>query len=207
MHVTKEPTDGPAGSLVRWGLKHIMTFEPEVMALLFAADRVDHLAREVEPRLADGDHVISDRYYLSEYAYQSVESDKGTDVKWLRQLNSKCRQPDVTVFLDVPVEASLSRMHSDQWRALDRLQLYEDEEMLSRVRKNYLAIIEQLREEGENIEVVSGTGSVEKVHAAVVEAVRSYLESNEPNSTSSRPASSVTPEIEARLGLPSSSGG
>ena len=46
------------------------------MALLFAADRIDHLQREIEPHLASGTTVISDRYLLSSLAYQAEEAER-----------------------------------------------------------------------------------------------------------------------------------
>src|SRR5438552_7626627 len=77
-HRTREPSDGPIGRLIREILGQppgAMTGGP--MALLFAADRLDHLAREIEPALARGEQVLCDRYYHSSFAYQAVESERG----------------------------------------------------------------------------------------------------------------------------------
>jgi dTMP kinase len=76
VHVTHEPSSGPVGTQIRLVLRQRLTFpathQAEVMALLFAADRLDHVASEVEPLLRDGYVVISDRYDLSSLAYQSI---------------------------------------------------------------------------------------------------------------------------------------
>src|SRR5690606_7064266 len=79
---TREPSDGPIGSLVR----QILTGRIVVpggrspgwaaMALLFAADRMDHVEAEIEPFLAEGGVLVSDRYDASSLAYQSVSSGK-----------------------------------------------------------------------------------------------------------------------------------
>src|SRR5450755_2888527 len=77
---TKEPSDGPVGTLIR----HVLTgrivgakgLAPgwATMALLFAADRMDHVETEIEPFLAEGGVIVSDRYDASSLAYQSVMS-------------------------------------------------------------------------------------------------------------------------------------
>jgi dTMP kinase len=78
--------------------------------LLFAADRADHLARTVEPALARGQTVVSDRYDLSSMAYQSATSGQGEDVlEWIRQLNSRALRPDLTLVIDVSAETALRR--------------------------------------------------------------------------------------------------
>ena len=173
--VTREPSDSLTGGLLRGALKHRITFSPEVMALLFAADRVDHLDNEILPSLERGVTVVCDRYYLSEFAYQSVDLDLG----WLRDVNSKCRRPDLTIFLDVPVELCLQRWRADVWRSVwrssDRFQLYETEDGLRQVRERYLEIIGQLSAEGEQIEVVDGSRSIRQVHAKVVSVAERLL--------------------------------
>src|SRR5438105_216358 len=71
VHVTREPSDGPLGLEIRKILRGSHApFDPSALALLFAADRMDHVARVVEPALARGVNVVSDRYQLSSYVYQ-----------------------------------------------------------------------------------------------------------------------------------------
>ena len=60
---TKEPTDkGPTGTTIREVLQHKYTVSPEALQLLFCADRAEHLVREIDPALKNGEIVISDRY-------------------------------------------------------------------------------------------------------------------------------------------------
>src|SRR5690606_25682164 len=76
--VTREPTSGPIGLLIRQALQQQLPSENgqsvqldfRAMALLFAADRVDHNQRLILPALAAGKIVISDRYTLSSLLYQ-----------------------------------------------------------------------------------------------------------------------------------------
>ncbi|MGH7270293.1 MAG: dTMP kinase, partial [Polyangiaceae bacterium] len=81
------------------------------MALLFAADRMDHVESEIEPFLLEGGTVISDRYDASSLAYQSVSSGTvGAEaVEWIRSLNRHVRRPDLTVVLDVSPEVAAAR--------------------------------------------------------------------------------------------------
>jgi dTMP kinase len=119
VHVTREPSAGPVGALLRQVLTHRVVLpksrQAQTMALLFAADRRDHLAHEVEPRLAEGYVVLSDRYDLSSLTYQSLsEEDKGYEVAsptvaWIRALNQGARRPDVTVVIDVSPEVAAER--------------------------------------------------------------------------------------------------
>jgi dTMP kinase len=147
-HLTKEPTDGPAGANVRLKLRGRLTMDEATLALFFAADRLDHLATDILPRLAAGIPVISDRYCLSSFAYQSLS----LELDWLRAINSRCRPPDLTIFLDVPVNICMARLRSQRWR----LELYETQDKLEQVRRNYLRLVSVLQREGERVVVIPG---------------------------------------------------
>jgi dTMP kinase len=166
---TKEPTSGPIGSVIRQGLSHRLVYPPnqslgdDVMALLYAADRLDHLRADIVPRLEAGTHVVCDRYRLSSYAYQGASLGQ----EWVRALNSRSIAPDVTFFIDVPPEVSQSRIE----KRGNYVELYETDERLRPVYANYLRLIEQARSEGENIITVDGKLSVEEVAAAILQHV------------------------------------
>ncbi len=70
---TREPSDLPAGELIRRALTGKVAFGPDAMRLLFAADRADHLAQVVVPALTRGTHVVCDRYDLSNLVYGASE--------------------------------------------------------------------------------------------------------------------------------------
>jgi dTMP kinase len=115
---TCEPSRGPVGKLIRTVLeKSLMRDSATVaeldwttLALLFAADRMDHIAAEVHPQLDRGTWVVSDRYDLSSYIYQSLTApDADSALRWVRQLNSQARRPDLLLVLDVDPEQALLR--------------------------------------------------------------------------------------------------
>ena len=119
---TCEPSSGPIGSMIRQVLQRRLfvadatgprAFAWSTMALLFAADRMDHLDSTVVPALREGAVVLSDRYDLSSLAYQSVTSPTGEKVvPWIRELNAAALRPDLTVVIDVPVEVAEERRRS-----------------------------------------------------------------------------------------------
>jgi dTMP kinase len=111
VHATREPSQGPIGRLLREILLggHKSPAGAPVdglaMALLFAADRRDHLSREISPALAAGADVVSDRYLLSSLAYQAQEAERD----WVAGLARELRAPDLTLLLDLPVEVASAR--------------------------------------------------------------------------------------------------
>ena len=131
--------------------------------LLFAADRMDHLQREVEPQLAAGAMVVSDRWYHSSLAYQGT----GADRDWIAALNARARRPDVTVFLQVRPEIAAARRV-----AAGRVQeLFEDIQMQEEVAEGYRATIAELQVLGEHIVTIDGELPQDAVFAAIVHAI------------------------------------
>lgn len=163
---TKEPTAGPIGAVIRQALSHRLVYPPsqpignDVMALLFAADRLDHIRADILPRIEAGTHVVCDRYRLSSYAYQGLTAGQ----EWVRALNSRSIAPDLTIFIDVPPDVSQERI------ALrgGHIELYETDERLRPIYGNYLALVEQARQAGERIVAVDGTPSPDVVAEAVL---------------------------------------
>ena len=168
-HLTKEPTDGPAGGQIRLALSERLELDPQALALFFATDRKDHVETVIKPLLEDGYIVIADRYYLSSYAFQLDAVDG--DLEWLRQINSKAITPDLTVLLDV--DAATSRKRREQDRLTE--ELFENEETLQTVRENYVEIADRLGAEGEPIEIVDGAGDQTAVFDRVWERVSHLL--------------------------------
>ena len=107
---TCEPSSGPVGNLIRQALERRLRLNGDkaleldwaTLALLFAADRTDHVSRCIEPALQSGAHVICDRYDLSSCIYQSLTSpDPELALRWVQDLNRQVRRPDLTVVLDI----------------------------------------------------------------------------------------------------------
>jgi dTMP kinase len=127
---TFEPSKDDIGKMVRGSLTGARSaFTEPATALLFAADRLQHINDVILPAIKNGQWVISDRYVLSSLAYQSIHCDP----QWVAQLNSLAQKPDYTFFLDISVQTSLSRMQQAE-RTLDR---YENETLLDQVHKAY----------------------------------------------------------------------
>jgi dTMP kinase len=94
VHVTKEPSSTALGAAIR-SLEP--TLPAQALALACAADRLDHLAREVEPALAAGATVLSDRYVPSSLVLQRLD---GLELEEIWALNKSARTPTLTVYLD-----------------------------------------------------------------------------------------------------------
>ncbi len=164
VHLTREPSDGPVGRLLREILagRHAPT-DSTTHSLLFAADRADHMAREVEPAIADGQVVISDRWYHSSLAYQGTDQERA----WIRELNRRARRPDLTIFLEVTPEVAAARRAADQRSE----ELFDHIAMQRRVAAGYLATIEMLRPD-ERIEIIDGAAPADQVAEAIAALAR-----------------------------------
>jgi dTMP kinase len=165
VHATREPSDGPVGRLIREILLggHRGPDGAEVdgraMALLFAADRRDHLRREIEPALAAGIDVVTDRYLLSSLAYQAEEAERD----WVAGLARAVRPPDLTLLLDVPVSVAAARRRA-AGRSTER---YDEDGFQARVAANY----RRLAGGDPGVVVLDGGGTVDAVADAIVREV------------------------------------
>ena len=169
VHETREPSDGPIGVLIRQALtQRTVTrdgnrLDPAAIALLFAADRVDHLRDEVEPALRDGAVVLTDRYVHSSVAYQGSECD----VDWVLEINARATTADLVVFVDVPVDECLRRIDARGER-----ELFEKRSFLEQVAARYETAFTR---RDAPIVRVDGTRAIQDVHAEVLEAVEDRL--------------------------------
>jgi len=169
-HLTAEPSGGPVGALLRQVLRRRVNggsgedFDPVALALLFAADRLDHLSAEVLPRLASGVDVVSDRYALSSLAYQSLTTG---DAAWVARINERARSPDLTIFLRVGPRLALGRRRG----AGTTPELYEVDAFQRRVARSYERAVVALRASGQRIEVLDGEQPVQAVAEAVGDLV------------------------------------
>ncbi|WP_456474494.1 dTMP kinase [Candidatus Pyrohabitans sp.] len=166
--LTREPTDGAIGKLLRESLR-TRCFDSRTEALLFAADRSEHL-REIMRKLHEGKVVITERYFYSSLAYQSAS---GLEMSWLREINSFAPEADLVLYLDVEPEVALERISSlNSLRAsLREREHFERREFLSRVRQIYLT----LAEDSENFVIIDASGSIDEVQNAIRRRVGRYL--------------------------------
>ncbi len=159
---TFEPGDTPLGAdLRRWLLDASAPMSPVTESLLMLADRSHHAATVIEPELAAGRPVVSDRYWASSIAYQGYGG--GVDLALLHAATElaigDCR-PDVTVLLDVPVEVA------DERRLRDHRDRFESADVAfhERVRAGYL---ELAAADPAHWRVVNGADDLATVSSAV----------------------------------------
>jgi dTMP kinase len=168
---TREPTDGPVGSMVRLALTGRLQVDPTTLALMFAADRSDHVHGVVRPRLDRGIHVVSERHVLSSLAYQGGQLG---DPDWVRAINRESMRavtPDLTVFLDLAPEAALGRIDANR----PGRELFESQDRLAATRAAFHRAIDVLRAEGARIEIVEAAASIDQVEARIAELVAPLL--------------------------------
>ncbi|MEZ4298744.1 MAG: dTMP kinase [Polyangiaceae bacterium] len=179
VHVTREPSGGPVGSLLRLILARRVSLpsgaHASTMALLFAADRLDHVECEILPLLRDGYVVLSDRYDLSSILYQAVtagvEPTAGADVvDWIRTLNRHARRPDVTVVVDVPPEVAEARRRARG----GAVEIFEEADLQARLSRAYLRAEEVVP--GDRVIHIDGTLPIDDVQKAIAEALAPFVE-------------------------------
>jgi dTMP kinase len=169
VHLTREPSTGPVGRLLReilLGQHRLPGGAPAdgpATALLFAADRRDHLVREIQPALAAGLDVVSDRYLLSSLAYQAEEADRG----WVAGLAKDLPVPDLTILIDVPAPVAAQRRRA-AGRAEER---YDEDAVQTRVAARYRELIAATP----NAVTVDGRADVDSVAAEITAAVDHLL--------------------------------
>ncbi|TDD99058.1 dTMP kinase [Jiangella asiatica] len=134
--VTREPGDSRIGPQVRAIVLDGGELDPRAEALLFAADRADHVAHLIRPALDRGAIVLVDRYIDSSIAYQGEGRGLGRDqIAALSQFATQGLLPDLTVVLDLDEEARRERM--ERQGSADRIER-EPGHVHERVRRAFL---------------------------------------------------------------------
>ena len=161
--LTKEPTDGLVGGLIRACLRGEWKADPMTLQLLFAADRSHHVNTVILPALKSGRAVVTDRYLFSSLAYGSLD----LDYEWLKLVNSRFPLPHVTFVLDIEPEVAIRRIREDRFA----IELFEELEKLERVRAAYSRIAKEF----ENVHVVKTDDEVDEVQKKIEEVLGKQL--------------------------------
>ena len=153
----KEPSRGQIGLLLRKYLKQVAP--PIVDALLFTADRAEHLEREIYPALKQGKIVVCERYVYSTIVYQVAQ---GLDWGWLKELNSFAPKPDLTILISLRPDIAVKRTSTKE--------KFETLSFLKKVKVNYEKIAKE-----ENFVVINGGRGKSAVQEDIRNSVRKLI--------------------------------
>lgn len=171
-YTTMEPTGSPIGSVIRQIMTGRIKADNKVIAALFVADRLDHLLNEVDgiaAKINEGVTVLTDRYYFSSYAYQSVDMP----MEWVIKANEQSSgilRPTATIFIDVDPDVAVERIAQNRFHQ----ELFEKKSRLVKTREKYLEAFELLRDE-EKVITVDGNRPIEEIAKSIWEAVEPFF--------------------------------
>jgi dTMP kinase len=172
-------THEPGGTRISERIREIVlnrenrVIVPTTELLLFAASRAQLVSERIVPALNNGHIVISDRFVDSTVAYQGYARGFEHEViSYLNRVATNGLSPDLTIVLDLPVEAGLQRKIRQDREAMNRLDL-EDIEFHQRVREGFLEIA---RKEPKRVKVVNAQMAPERVYQAVKAEVDRRME-------------------------------
>ncbi|MDH5443228.1 MAG: dTMP kinase [Hadesarchaea archaeon] len=161
--ITDEPTNGATGRIIKRVLIGKLKLPIAAEALLFAADRAQHISEVIKPALKTGKVVLNERYVSSSLAYQSA---RGLSINWISSINKHALMPDLGILIDVPVDIAFARIKSS--RRLDEFE--RNLRLQERVRRNYLRIARR-----ERLKIVDNTRSCDEVQAEIRKLVSAVL--------------------------------
>jgi len=144
-------------------------------ALLYAAARRQHIVEKVLPALEEGKFVLCDRFIDSSLAYQGFARGLGIDeIFSVNQFAVNDCMPDFTLYFDIDPVIGLSRIHADQNREINRLDL-EHLDFHQRVREGYLKLVDRFPE---RIYLINAGSSMDQVFEQVKRIVDERILTN-----------------------------
>ncbi|MEK9940319.1 MAG: dTMP kinase, partial [Methylotenera sp.] len=162
---TREPGGTPLGERLRAMLLHDSMHAETETLLMFAARR-EHIAQVIQPALARGAYVLSDRFTDATYAYQcgakGVSADK---INQLEQWVHQDLQPDLTLLFDVPVEVSVARLAGA--RSPDKFER-ESADFFKKIRDAYLT---RAAQNPQRFVVIDASKTLDEVSKTVKEVI------------------------------------
>lgn len=164
---TREPGGTTLGESLRDLLLH-QSMHAETEALLMFAARREHIAQVIEPALANGSYVVSDRFSDASFAYQS--GGRGVPPEKIEQLEAWVHadlQPDLTILFDVPVEVSVTRLAGA--RSPDKFE-QQDAAFFTRIRNAYL---QRAEASPGRFRVINGNQPIEQVEQVLMQIIAS----------------------------------
>jgi dTMP kinase len=166
--LTAEPSHGKIGTFIRESCLYENTRLPtEAEALMFAADRIEHMYCEVKPALEEGKLVICDRYIYSSLAYQG---NSGLSLDWIKTINARALQPDICIFIDVPPEKVIERLQ----RKKSVMETLETQQKVREVYMKYVEKGELVRVDGDK-DKEQVADDLFKTVSGLIEAAQKYV--------------------------------
>jgi len=154
---TCEPTAGKIGRIIREILTGTMEADPFTLAYLFAADRNHHLTDRADGilfHLDRGETAVTDRYFFSSLAYQSL----GCGYDFVRRLNESFPLPEHCIFIDVPVDLCQERISARNGR-----EIFDHEQTQEKILSLYMRALDDFGSKGMKIHIIDGTMEKEKI--------------------------------------------
>ena len=171
-YLTKNPTDGDIGLLVRRVLSGEIKIPPIALQFLFSADRqVQQI--DIINRLKNGEVIIMDRYFWSSIVYgisdlSGYNFDESGDLLLVTQgILSMYHQfliPNLSIFLEIPIEVAIDRINKKN----KKKEIYENEEKLNKIHKGYKWLIEKFENE---FTIIDGTKSEKEITQEIVNLI------------------------------------
>lgn len=171
--LTKEPSNGPLGAMIRQVIEERICMDPISRALAFACDRMDHITNNIngiQKSLDRGHWVLCDRYVLSNLAYQSAED---IDLDWLLSINHFAIEPDLTVFIDTSTENCVNRID----RRSSHMELFHDGSKLQKALFHYRRAMSYNKFTGCLIEI-NGNNYEEEVFSELIVKFENWFREN-----------------------------
>jgi dTMP kinase len=169
---TREPGGTEVGTALRdIVLHHRGEVDPRAEALLYAADRAQHIGTLVRPALERGDVVVQDRYIDSSVAYQGAGRVlDAAEIKRISLWATGDLIPDLTVLLDLPGDVARARLAKEQ-KTFDRLE-NEQDDFHERVRAAFLQLA---ADEPNRFLVVDATQEIDQIAHVIRDRVGALL--------------------------------
>ena len=165
--LTREPGGTPLGNQLREILLDNKTglISPRAEALMYAADRANHVFAKIRPALDKGEVVITDRYFDSSVAYQGAGRVLlPAEVARISRWATESLTPTLTIIMDLPAEIGLARLDSTDRLESEPLAFHE------RVRQEYLNLANT---DPERFMIVDASLAIEQIHEIIIERVGS----------------------------------
>ncbi len=164
---TCEPTSGPVGSLIRSVLGGKTEVRPETLALLFAADRREHLfapGSGIVDQHESGKLIVSDRYLFSSLAYQSID----TGIDFPASINEDFPLPSHLFFIEIPIDVCMERLSSRK-----NAEIFEKRDFQQKVISAYRETLSLFTHSKMAVHVIDGTLRKEEVFGKIWEIIAS----------------------------------